>query len=256
MIQRIAAIGDVHGCYEEFEQLIHALSWLSLDEIWHVGDLVDRGPHSGKTIDVALKYDIKGVMGNHDDSIINHFDRVSRGCSQPRNPDKRKTLQEITDHHVSYLRNLPFLHVIDPLNLVLVHGGIFPSIPLYAQSVNVCRAQMVHPFLPGKTKWWGEDAKMFEAFGETEEQLTKKGWNRWYRLYDHDQHVIFGHSTFAQPFIHQNPGYGMTIGVDTGSCFGGSVTACIFDGTTNPSFMSVKCKKIYYTDAYRSFMEG
>jgi hypothetical protein len=39
MSKKIAAIGDVHGCYEELEQLYNSLCWISLDEIWHLGDL-------------------------------------------------------------------------------------------------------------------------------------------------------------------------------------------------------------------------
>lgn len=256
MIKRIAAIGDIHGCWEELEELYHKLCWLSLDEIWHLGDLVDRGPHSGKVIELCRKYNIKGVKGNHDESIINHWDRVSRGGHAPKNEDKRKTITELVQADIDYLKELPYLHVIDDLNLVLVHGGLYPKIPLYAQPTNVCRLQMIHPYQPGKSVWWGNDAELMFANAKSEEEWRKLGWERWYKVYDHEQDVLFGHSTWAQPMIWENEGYGKCIGVDTGSCFGGMVTACIYENSGSFSFLGVKSKKLYYPDAHRAFNEG
>lgn len=256
MIQRIAAIGDVHGCYEELEQLYNRLCWISIDEIWHVGDLVDRGPHSGKTVEFCRKKGIKGVRGNHDDVIIDHWDRRNKVGFKLRNLDKQRTLREIVQDDIDYLRSLPFLHVFDDLNTVLVHGGLYPKLPLYAQPNNVCRLQMVHPDHPKKSVWWGEDAVLMYDKSKSEEEWRASGWERWYRVYDHEQHVIFGHSTWAQPMIWQNPGAGKCIGVDTGSCFGGSVTAAIMDSSGIPIFLSVKCKELYYQDAHRAFNEG
>jgi hypothetical protein len=194
-------------------------------------------------------------MGNHDDSIINHWNRFNSSGGLPRNLDKRKTLSELCQRDVDYLSTLPYLHVFDDLGLVLVHGGLFPKIPLYAQPINVCRTQMVNPFYPGKSVWWGNDAKLMFKNGKTEDEMRAEGWERWYRVYDHEQDVIFGHSTFAQPMIYQNKGYGRCIGVDTGSCFGGSVTAAIYSASSL-SFISVKCKELYYPDAHRAFNEG
>jgi len=256
MIQRIAAIGDIHACYEELEELYNKLCWVSLDEIWHLGDVCDRGPHSGKTIEFCRKHNIKGVKGNHDESIINHWDRMLRGSTPTQNADKRKTLTEIVQADVDYLKDLPYLHIFHDINTVLVHGGLWPKMPLYAQPTSVCRLQMIHPHYPGKTMWWGNNASLMFEGAKSEEELVKDGWIRWYKAYDHEQHIVFGHSTFAQPMIWQNPGYGKTIGVDTGSSFGGCLTACIMDNSGKPWFISVKNKKLYYPSASRAFMEG
>jgi diadenosine tetraphosphatase ApaH/serine/threonine PP2A family protein phosphatase len=238
------------------EELYRRLCWLSLDGIWHLGDLVDRGPNSGKAVEFCRTKGIKGVLGNHDDTIIGHWDRFTKHGFVPRNVDKQRTLREVVQADIDYLRTLPYLHVIDDLSVVLVHGGLFPRIPLYAQNSNVCRLQMVHPDFPGKSVWWGEDAKLMYANGKTEEEQRALGWERWYKVYDHEQDVYFGHSTWAQPMIWQNEGAGKCVGIDTGSCFGGSVTAAIIDSSRSPVFLSVKCKKLYYPDAHRAFNEG
>ena len=39
-------IGDIHGCIEEFNELLDILAPTSSDQVVLCGDLVDKGPHS------------------------------------------------------------------------------------------------------------------------------------------------------------------------------------------------------------------
>ncbi len=39
-------IGDVHGCIDEFQELIQHLAPASDDQLIFIGDLIDRGPNS------------------------------------------------------------------------------------------------------------------------------------------------------------------------------------------------------------------
>lgn len=248
-MKRIAVISDVHACHEEFQELVNALKWMSLDEIWTVGDLVDRGPSNSKTIDICIDNNIKSVMGNHEDSVLSVKDKIMK----LRDTEKGRTLSELEPKHWDYISNLPYIHIDDKLGLIIVHAGVWPKIPIYAQPKGVCRAQLIHPDLKGAIRWWGEDAGTFT--GKTEEESKKEGWERWYKLYDYKEDIIFGHSTFAQPIIHQNKGMGKTIGIDTGSCFGGSITACIYDSMGGFFFTSIKSKRVWFKDTKRSFWE-
>ena len=47
---RIIAIGDIHGCTDEFEELIDKLQLGAKDRIALLGDLVNREPDSARTI--------------------------------------------------------------------------------------------------------------------------------------------------------------------------------------------------------------
>jgi len=140
------------------------------------------------------------------------------------------------------MNSMPPLHVFDDLKLIIVHGGIVPGIPLYKQNSQLCiRAQMVKPGQQHMlNRWWGRDAKKQPKIGKTEKESYAEGYRRWYEFYDDEYDCIFGHSVFGlDPFIHQNPGCGKTIGIDTGSCFGGNLTACIYP---DMEFIQEPCK--------------
>lgn len=238
----MAVIGDVHGCLDEYVELLDRLQWLSLDQIWALGDLVDRGPDSGGVVQ-ATRERIHAIGGNHDYTMVGHYERFLRTGEVPKNPDKARTLSQLTQADYEYLRDLPRLHVIDDLDLVLVHAGLWPSTELYRQPYNVIRAQMIQPGNGDNTRWWGSKAHCHKS-GKSETESTAEGWERWYKLYNMPHRVAFGHSVFAMPKEHQNPGAGMTVGMDTGCCFGGSLTAAIFDNSGRPPYyVSVRAKK-------------
>jgi len=233
-----AFYGDIHGCVDELKEL-HSLIEKAYPGIehWHLGDLVDRGPDSGGAVQFAMDNFTGGVMGNHESTILKSYHgrkkRRERGevVTEHPNPDKAKTLSQLNNERVEYLSKLPHLHVFDDVGLVIAHGGLMPKLSLYEQPpLQVCRAQMINPNDPtAKQRWWGGDAKRQPKVGKTEKQNREDGYVRWYEAYDGEYDCIYGHSVMGiEPYTHQNEGYGKTIGIDTGSCFGGFLTAYIY----------------------------
>lgn len=251
--KRIAAIGDIHGSIDELKTLYKALGWLSLDKIYHLGDLVDRGPDSGAVVAFCRENGIDGALGNHEESILKIWDRVQAGKDAGCNDDKRRTISQLSQEDVDYLKALPLWIDLPDLNTVLVHAGLWPSLPLHRQPKNVVRCQMVHPDKIGDTRWFGKDATGHRS-GCTEEQNYEQGWRRWMDVYDHPFDTIYGHSVFNQSNIQQRNGFGRTIGIDTGSCFGGSLTAIII-GDSELWFVSVKATKVHFEKSYRVHQE-
>ena len=87
------AIGDVQGCFLELKGLLDLINFdLSHDKLWFVGDLINRGPDSLRTIEFI--YEIKDschvVLGNHD----MHFLAIADDL---RKPFKKDTLNELLE---------------------------------------------------------------------------------------------------------------------------------------------------------------
>ena len=72
-------VGDVHGYYDEFIELINNPEIRDDDTIILIGDIIDRGPKSVEMLRWAMenisdngRYQM--VCGNHEDNIINDYD--------------------------------------------------------------------------------------------------------------------------------------------------------------------------------------
>src|SRR5210317_1790146 len=65
----VYAIGDLQGCYDPFRHLLDDIDFdPAKDTVWLVGDLVNRGPKSLKTLRFvrSLGDSAITVLGNHD----------------------------------------------------------------------------------------------------------------------------------------------------------------------------------------------
>lgn len=240
-MKRVATFGDVHGCLDELQTLYKMLEWESLDEIRHSGDLVDRGPDSSGVVQFCREHNIQGVLGNHD-GVINEW--MKSYPRLPKNPDKARTINQLMasdTKNIEYLKNLPHIHIDDEMKIVYVHGGILPSVPFHQQpELMVCRLAMIHPSFPDKVRW-----NTIDRNGRTEEQNRADGWRRWYEVYNHEYDCIYGHNVYqAGPFVHQNSGFGRTIGIDTGCNWSGELTAVIMPELR---FVSTPKKKEFTT---------
>jgi hypothetical protein len=60
-------VGDIHGNVEALRRLIEEARRLAPDvELYHVGDLIDRGPNSRAVVATCIAEGIRGVLGNHE----------------------------------------------------------------------------------------------------------------------------------------------------------------------------------------------
>lgn len=72
--KRLIVVGDIHGCLDEFQALLHASSYNKDegDEVLLVGDLVNKGPFSAETVSYARENKFHCIRGNHDDFALCH----------------------------------------------------------------------------------------------------------------------------------------------------------------------------------------
>jgi len=134
-MNRVAIIGDVHGCLDELATLVSMLEHSSIDSIWHLGDLVDRGPDSGGVVRFCMEKKIEGVLGNHESTILSLYSGVKAGTKNAA-PDKLRTISQLGEAEISYLEKLPLLHVFDDLEAVIVHAGLEPILPPWTSNMH------------------------------------------------------------------------------------------------------------------------
>ena len=124
----VYAIGDIQGCFSELEQLLTSINFsANTDQLWFVGDLVNRGPQSLETIQFVrtLGDTAKCVLGNHDIHLI-----ACHAGVQTCKPSS--SLNQILQHHqademIDWLRFQPLLYHDSHLDWLMVHAGLIPQ---------------------------------------------------------------------------------------------------------------------------------
>ena len=78
----IYCISDIHGCFNEFQQMLELINFQESDELYILGDIIDRGPASAETLWWATKEapaNVHFLLGNHEDMMLaaanNYYDR-------------------------------------------------------------------------------------------------------------------------------------------------------------------------------------
>jgi bis(5'-nucleosyl)-tetraphosphatase (symmetrical) len=122
------AIGDLQGCYAELQDLLNKINFDETnDQLWFVGDIVNRGPESLACLRFvkSLESNAKMVLGNHDLHLLAIANDVIK-------PHRKDTVDEILNADDSkklfkWLRKQPLLVNDDDLNFTMVHAGLPPQ---------------------------------------------------------------------------------------------------------------------------------
>lgn len=60
-------VSDIHGCYGQYLALLDKIHFSGEDELYVLGDVVDRGPEPIKTLqDMMRRPNVVFILGNHD----------------------------------------------------------------------------------------------------------------------------------------------------------------------------------------------
>jgi serine/threonine protein phosphatase 1 len=72
-VGRDFAVGDIHGCFTKVQATLLAVEFdESVDRLFSVGDLVDRGPESHWVLEWLQKPWFHAIQGNHEDMAIRY----------------------------------------------------------------------------------------------------------------------------------------------------------------------------------------
>jgi serine/threonine protein phosphatase 1 len=160
---RVYAVGDIHGCARQLDDLMAVIladnQASGLDtRLVFLGDYLDRGPDSKGVIARLLSppegYKASHLMGNHDQTLLDFLDDpivyrswrsfgaqetlMSYGVLPPRFDDeeefvqaRQQLLQAMPADHLNFLRNLQGSVRIG--DYFFVHAGVRPGIALDQQ---------------------------------------------------------------------------------------------------------------------------
>jgi len=123
---RLIAIGDIHGCHEEFADLLRLLDLQPEDRLVLLGDLVNRGPDSSAVIALAREHRAISLLGNHELRLLKY--RRTRDLKFTKEQDL-ETFDRLRPDDWTYIEKMLLTYEEPELNLVCVHGGFLPDHP-------------------------------------------------------------------------------------------------------------------------------
>eukprot|EP00850_Spirogloea_muscicola_P013164 SM000088S23705 [mRNA] locus=s88:188795:191244:+ [translate_table: standard] len=130
---RIIIVGDIHGCCEEFLQLLEKCQHRPDDVLVLVGDL---GPDSLKVVQTARQLGAYVVRGNHDDAaLVSHGKFTEANAHGVPFQDKRAWVQDLQPEDVTWLNNIPYTLRIPSHHALVVHAGVVPHRKLENQNL-------------------------------------------------------------------------------------------------------------------------
>jgi bis(5'-nucleosyl)-tetraphosphatase (symmetrical) len=263
-------VGDIQGCYQELQQMLQLVAFdPKKDQLWLVGDLVNRGADSLSVLrliksmgDAAIT-----VLGNHDLHLL----AVAAGVAELHHSDTLNEILQAPDREelLTWLRHQRMLHVQD--NVVLLHAGLLPqwTVPQaqqLAQEVEqalrgddyVTLLQKMYGNTPNH---WDETLTGYERLRVITNSLTRMrictaegemqfkfkgeladvpaGYLPWFDLPQRasaDATVVFGHWSALGLINRPN-----VIALDTGCLWGGNLTAIRLE---DRKLFQVKCNKL------------
>lgn len=232
-------IGDLHGCYSDFEYVLSELNFdKSKDRMFSVGDLVDRGSNSLKCLSLLDEPWFFAVIGNHElmmyDSVCGYDDNsktfllkngwnarmwLSNGGDWIDDKNQMCNMtNDIIQKHLSNIKNMP--------SIIRIHG--------YNKKINITHAELYSNIID-LTDDFIDNLDALENNKESSHELLEIinnvkqscAWGR--RIVKNainpdafdiedltllDQVVICGHNVVDNPSTYKNH-----IFIDGGACF-------------------------------------
>lgn len=219
---RIFVIGDIHGCYNEFEQLWTIIEkgckFSDDDYLITLGDYIDRGPQSyqvvSKLIEIQKSYkSVYCLRGNHEDMLMSYlglggyyghmffynggeYTFNSYGMSPTETTNIKEVMEFLGEDHINFYKNL--YEMVETAKYIFVHGGF----DLWQANKENYKLHSNEKLFWVRDEWLGQ----MHTLGKT---------------------VIHGHS----PLKTHRPSYNeeYAINIDTGCVLGGKLTCLVIE---------------------------
>lgn len=221
-------IGDIHGCAEELDELVAKLELGEGDRVLSVGDLFHRGPDPAGVMEVLKACGADFILGNHELRVLERFHlepSLSDGSDRPPlrtdfpplgeddlAGDGRRVCDVVPERRAEVLAFLQ------------THAGFFAESTSYPGAGPTADGRpwcAVHAGLPpGRGPAQARPAELACL-----RRLPQRGNPFWYEIYAGTNLIVFGHTPGKIPRARRVRGRLVTLGIDTGCVYGGSLTA-------------------------------
>lgn len=199
-MNKIAVVGDIHGCYDELLELMEKiqLSNHHLKHIVFVGDYIDRGPKSMQVFDYVRKISNAVLLkGNHEDMMATELvdDKYAYWAENGGHQTKTSynSIEAMYADAVD-MKMLPYYFKFG--RVVVSHAGIDPTLKLEEQSEN--------------NLLWSRHAVGYDGD------------------YVDNAFSVFGHTPMRDVIRKKNQ-----MAIDTGCVFGYKLSAVVLDEDAN-----------------------
>lgn len=126
---RTIFVGDIHGCAEEFSDLLKAVGFAKdSDRLLLTGDAFTKGPDPLSVWRMIGECRAEMVMGNHDAELLTGLKSRLSGKSGGLKPNQLRSLDAlmpVVADVMSWIEALPLY--IEEKDFLLVHAGINPE---------------------------------------------------------------------------------------------------------------------------------
>lgn len=230
-------LADVHGCLDEFGDLLERLGWERTgrdDDPWrhpdgrHLvvgGDIVDRGPKIAGLLRVLMAMVSAGTCtvtaGNHDDKLM----RALMGRPVKVTHGLGASLEQLALEPKPFRESVRAFIAAMPSHVVLADGALVVAhagLPVHLHGRDTPKARdlaLYGPITKGQDEW-GLPLRI-----------------DWAAEYDGSATVVYGHTPVVEPVWRNN-----TIDIDTGCVFGHRLSAVRFP---EREVVSVPAREVY-----------
>ena len=227
--QKTFIIGDIHGCYKEFLELLKKGAYHpKTHRLILTGDMINRGPDSLKVLEWVKKHQVEVVRGNHEQLFIN------QNFLPPVLTKLAKDMGKNLEKWLIWLKKLPFY--IEEKDFLVVHAGLVPqqdpkdSDPHLLMHIRTWPVKkQSHPPLspPANIPDFVQPAP-----------TRKQDFLPWHDFYTKKKLVVYGHWAKQGLSLKKN-----SIGLDTGCVYGGQLSGLLLPE-----------RKIIQTPAHKNYM--
>ncbi|MHA2279526.1 MAG: RNA ligase [Promethearchaeota archaeon] len=209
--KKFIVVGDIHGCFDEFMELLNQCGWMPSNFVISVGDLMDRGPKSREVVEWFLdRPNTYIVEGNHDNKARRYWAgrrvKVAHGLN--------KTIEQCEDMNTAaiaqWIETWPQMIQLPDINgrpTYVVHAGVDGNLPIDRQPVENCLY-----------------ARYFGGQGFLDESGDV-----WYSTLDGSYNVISGHMIHAEVIPTDCGPVDFVFLLDGGAYQGGELRALVVE---------------------------